>query len=525
MPVFKYGKGNSFYNLARQNQDGRIVTKLLVKGGTRNIDATAYGHATLRLPGGGKYVMANEDKYGTIMGRQDFPDVYPRIIHKEAGDPGSVTAARANNYGIYYIKDANLGFNPADYMLPGLSIKVVFQTGQLAGIPISANWHSNTQEFELIRGDYGLGVEVPGSVFVPAVGNLYSLEDIAMPATCITAAENELRQKAEAAIAQLCEPKVSYKATCNPLFFKNQLALYLSPGQAVLVEDPDIVPDGAVELRIHAITRRVHKEYDIDLEISDTLYSGRISKIETAIREVQDELTDVDKSVRKFTTPSRPVFRGNFDTIPSAERIFYNNPNRRDSVWYNGQYYEYKGADNAMNATWIAGNWQPFQSQYGSLATDLLLAIGANIGGWIFNGEILESQSGNAWMNGKTGEVRIGGRFESNRNGNRIVIDPATRQLSLYRDDTEVGSFYFVTDEYGYGAARLALASYNGNTKTSEAQLSPELGLIFTDYNTRKATSYGPVLIFDLDKLPTSKQSLAIGHVWRDGDVLKVVTE
>jgi hypothetical protein len=547
--TLEYGKGKSFYSLARQNQDGRIVTKLLVKGGTRNIDAATYGHAALRLPGGGKYVTANEDKYGTIMGRADFPDVYPRMIHKEAGDPGSVTAARANAYGIYYIKDANLGFNPADYMLPGLSIKVVFQTGQLAGMSIEANWHADAQEFELIRADYGLGIEVPGSVFVPATGDTYILEDIAMPEAYITAAEAELQQKAEAAIAQLCEPKVSYKATCNPLFFKHG-GPYLTPGHAVIVSDPDVVPGGSVELRVQSVTRRLHSDYDIDIELSDTLYSGRIGKIETAIREVQDELVTVDKSVRKFSAPYRPVFRGDFATIPAGERIFYNNPNRRDSVWYNGQYYEYKGADAAVNAAWIASAWQPFQGQYGSLATDLLLAIGANIGGWIFNGEILEAQSGNAWLNGKTGEVKIAGRFESNRNGNRIIIDPEQRCLKMVSgNNREALNISFEEKEDGaWVSPDITLNHYSDDVIVStthikgyEVTIKDEDGnqanirptsLEFFNSADGSQPSFSASRYFDsstesdnlyvkMNKLPTSNPNQP-GRIFRDGNNLKI---
>jgi len=116
--LFKYGKGNSLYDLSRTNQDGRIVTKLLISGSNRNIDSLTYGSSVLRLPEGERYVTKNTEKYGVVMGRQNFPDVYPRLIYKNPGDPGSVTSVRFAN-GIYYIKDENLNFNPGDYLLPG----------------------------------------------------------------------------------------------------------------------------------------------------------------------------------------------------------------------------------------------------------------------------------------------------------------------------------------------------------------------------------------------------------------------
>ena len=284
--LFKYGKGNSLYELSRQNQDGRIVTKLRVQGSNRNIDPATYGSPVLRLPGGGKYVTKNTEKYGVIMGRQRFDEVFPRLIHKNESDPGIVTSVRVVN-GIYYIKDSNLNFNPGDYLLPGLSIKVVFQTGQLGGLKIEANWNSSTQEYELIRNDYGLGMDVPASVFIPAVGDLYLLEDIRMPESYVLDAELELEERSLDAIAQVSEQKVSYKGPVNPLYFR-QLGEHLETGRAVIVEDSDIVDGGSVELRIQAFTRPVNNTYNLDIEISDTLYVSRISKMENSIRETKN---------------------------------------------------------------------------------------------------------------------------------------------------------------------------------------------------------------------------------------------
>jgi hypothetical protein len=282
--LFQYGKGNALYELGRTNQDGRIVTKLLVKGSDRNIDSSAYGSRFLHLPDGERYVTRNTEKYGVIMGRISFPDVYPRLIHKQPADPGSVTSVRVEN-GIYYIKDAYLDFEPE--LLPGKNIVVDFQTGQLGGVRIDANWHGDTKEFELITGDYGLGQDIPAGVFVPDKDDLYLLSDLKMPQAYIDAAERELAEKGEEAIAQMCEQKVSYKGPVNPLFFR-QLDERVDTGRAVIVEDDAIVDgSGSVELRVMAFTRGLNDDLDIDIEISDTLYVSRIDRIESTLQEVK----------------------------------------------------------------------------------------------------------------------------------------------------------------------------------------------------------------------------------------------
>jgi hypothetical protein len=291
--LFKYGKGNALYELSRTNQDGRIVTKLLVKGGDRNIDSSAYGSKFLHLPNNERYVEQNVDKFGVIMGRISFPDVFPRLIHKQPSDPGSVTGVRVDENGIYWIKDANLDFEPE--LLPGRNLVVDFQTGQLGGIKIDANWHTGTKEYELITGDYGLGQDIPGSIFVPKVGDLYLLSDLKMPQAYIDAAERELLERGREAISQMCEQKVSYKGPVNPLHFR-QLGERVETGRAVIVEDDAIVDGaGSVELRVAAFTRGVNDDLNIDIEISDTLYVSRIDRIE---REIQEVKTDTNERIR-----------------------------------------------------------------------------------------------------------------------------------------------------------------------------------------------------------------------------------
>lgn len=287
--VFKYGKGEAFYELTRQNHEGRIVTALRVRGSDRNIDSekSGYGNKYLLMPGKERYVYRNVNKYGILHGRMNFPDVYPRLIHKKPTDPGSVTSVRVNEDGKYFIKDQYLDFEPEK--LPDKNIVVDFQSGQLNGLKIEANWHSDTKEFELVKSDYGLAQKVPDGVFIPKVGDRYLLSDLKMPQVYIDAAERELKEKAEEAIAQLCEQKVSYRGAVNPLFFR-MLNERAETGRTVIVEDADIVDnEGKVELRIQALTRNVNDDLSLDIEISDTLYVSRIDKIESELQEHKDD--------------------------------------------------------------------------------------------------------------------------------------------------------------------------------------------------------------------------------------------
>jgi hypothetical protein len=96
------------------------------------------------------------------------------------------------------------------------------------------------------------------------------------------------------------------------------------------------------------------------------------------------------------------VYRGEF----SSSNTYYNNAARRDVVKYGNTYYIYAGTD-AAGGSWISANWQEFGSQFSSVATDLLLAVNANVGGFIFKNGRLESVNGKTYLDGESGVIVI----------------------------------------------------------------------------------------------------------------------
>lgn len=322
--AFKYGKGNALYELSRQNQDGRIVTALRVRGSDRNIDSFQYGSKYLHLPNNEHYVYQNVDKYGIIQDRMSFPEIYPRLIHKNIDDPGRVTSVRQNENGFWFVKDDNINKVFPDLnieLLDSQTLVVDFQTGELAGMKIDVNWHKETGEYELIVGDYGLGQDIPSDIFVPAVGDLYLLSNLKMPQAYIDAAEQELYEAGVEAIKQLCEQKVSYKGPVNPLFFR-LLNETIETGRAVVVEDDAIVDGaGSVELRIQAYTRSVNDDLTLDIEISDTLYVSRIDKIENTIK---DNKNDSDQKINYGDAYTKRRWRDAKETFEMLENAQLN---------------------------------------------------------------------------------------------------------------------------------------------------------------------------------------------------------
>ncbi len=212
------------------------------------------------------------------------------------------------------------------------------------------------------------------------------------------------------------------------------------------------------------------------------------------------------------------VFRGDYAVLQDkGETIFYNNSTRRDVVYYNSNYYVYNGTNGQNNATWVASRWQTFGAQFSSVATNLLLAESANVGGWMFQNERLESQSGGAYLDGRDGTVNIAGTFTSNSNGNKIIIDPSTRSFRLRSaSGGDVGMWGF----FPSGSYLTVFYESGGDMY--------DVTIVGNSFSLRKNNiPYFTItnkIWCDLDQFPTaaSLSTLVRGEWYRDNDSIKV---
>ena len=101
------------------------------------------------------------------------------------------------------------------------------------------------------------------------------------------------------------------------------------------------------------------------------------------------------------------VFRGVYD----SSKIYYGTTTRLDAVKYNGVYYIARiDAVSIFNILPTdTSKWNSFGAQFESVATQLLLAEEANIAGWIFRNNRLESTDGNVYLDGNNGCIVING--------------------------------------------------------------------------------------------------------------------
>lgn len=115
------------------------------------------------------------------------------------------------------------------------------------------------------------------------------------------------------------------------------------------------------------------------------------------------------------------VYRGIYD----SSKTYYGNSKRLDAVKYNNQYYIARidaGTFTGLVPT-NTGKWNTFGAQFETIATNLLLAEGANIGDWFIKGGKIVSTMGN---------------------GNRVELDASMARI--YIESSSGGGDYALVD-------------------------------------------------------------------------------
>ena len=115
------------------------------------------------------------------------------------------------------------------------------------------------------------------------------------------------------------------------------------------------------------------------------------------------------------------VYRGIYD----SSKTYYGNSKRLDAVKYNNQYYIVRiDAGTFSNVTpTTTSKWNTFGAQFETIATNLLLAEGANIGDWFIKGGKIVSTMGN---------------------GNRVELDASMARI--YIESSSGGGDYALVD-------------------------------------------------------------------------------
>lgn len=301
--TLEYGKGKGLYSINRDNvSSSNIITRLKVFGSTENI-TSKYRADRLCMYGKDKsssYIEKPEAvaKYGIFEGRKNFDDIKPTF-------PGKITAivdgdvlSFIDDTFPFDIKKTNAD-GETEYMIAGVSPKVHFNSGNLAGYEFEVHDYDHaTHKFTLIKQTDDRGNVFPSETspaFRFAKDDTYKVLDIAYSKEIEEAAENLLAEEGNKYYDDNCQPKVQYSIEVTKSFVEQHFGTsdgivnVFAPGDCLPIKDDEIGVDKAI--RIKSFTRNVLDPYDYALTISDVSTKADI------ITRVISEIGDIDKVI------------------------------------------------------------------------------------------------------------------------------------------------------------------------------------------------------------------------------------
>lgn len=311
---FTYGRTGGLYQLTRQNVNSQsVVTRLYVYGGRNNLGNT-YRNSKLCLPGKLKNDSYIEDEiavglYGVKENTKTFDKIFPARY-------GTVTSLGEETFTFH---DSSMDFDlnetepdpgaPAPeegeepvtrtkWLIPGISAKVRFTTGNLAGYEFDVHSYDHTtKEIKIVPFVDESGYKFPSetsSAFQIAIGDVYYFTDINLPLAYITEAEEKLETEGEKYYNKYRQPQVQYSLSIHPRFLEKYagapetISNIFSLGDQIQVIDDDIGVNKS--LRITGFTRDALDPYRYTLTLSEAAYNKTI--INRIISDIED-ITDI----------------------------------------------------------------------------------------------------------------------------------------------------------------------------------------------------------------------------------------
>ncbi|MDM8174797.1 hypothetical protein QT327_10590 [Olivibacter sp. 47] len=462
--VLQYGKGNGLYSLARSYvEDKNVVTRVYGIGGSRNLP-TGYTKSRLQLD---SPLEANIDLYGIIEGQYVNEDIYPTRT-------GTVTSVTPYDPETKFnmLVDADLPFNIKDQLAPGLTAKISFDNGELAGYEFEITEYDPVTKTitYLTNTDTSTGLSMPNSNFQAKAGDNYKLLDIVLPQSYVDEAISRLTTETQAFLDESKFPRVAYDLTIDVLHFKRN-GYVLNPGDRIRIIDTDI--------NVDMLIRVTSVNYPLAFYLDNSLWSGMQYSVElandfipyTTQERIQIEVRENKKAIKEQSKASKHT-QAALDEIARAAAI------NQFARTYIGQLAILTGALVVGNP--ISGQ-TAFVSGLGEELTDLRFGAGGTIDDPESN-KFRVNHGGQVWMT----DAFIRGVIEalSGRIGNWIISDGG-----IINED---GSAYIIARE-NLGVDQEATAMIGANVLSAVTGLRA-VGLFRNTEEAPLFTNYGLIL-------------------------------
>ena len=308
---FEWGKCGGLFTLKDQKVDDKaIITRLWVEGGTTNIRSDYRNYSErLQLPypkrmnknehtlADGTVIPANSEMIGIdddnkryiedaelaqeIGSEEDgaqYDDIYPKRT-------GVVTAIVEDDMNSFVDDTMDFDLNEKDdngtkYLINGVTAKITFITGRLAGqqfeVKADSGYDHAKKQFTLIPFTDKRGLTIPttdSEAFRVEVGNTYKITDINLPKSYEDNAEEDLWYAGYDDFKPRTQSRVQYALTFDRSYFLENLP---DDSETSVFKVGDYVPVKDVRfgveksIRIQKISRNLLVDHDYSLTLSDT---------------------------------------------------------------------------------------------------------------------------------------------------------------------------------------------------------------------------------------------------------------
>ncbi|MCJ7821273.1 MAG: hypothetical protein MUP53_08725, partial [Bacteroidales bacterium] len=191
-------------------------------------------------------------------------------------------------YSVFFFKMAGFTFTEG-MIVPGKTLSVHFESGNLLGREFELGYNSTTSEYEIIF-DESTGYIIPNEVLIPTDGDTVILFNILMPQVYVDAAEAELEDAVDAEIAKQSIDLNTYRVNSFPVRF-SQLGISLTVGSNVTF----VNGANTLTTRVLAITEK------LDYPVQKTIQIGE-KKVYRTTQQLKEAVTNINKNVDVIAT-------------------------------------------------------------------------------------------------------------------------------------------------------------------------------------------------------------------------------
>ncbi|MEZ2446130.1 hypothetical protein AB6805_30655 [Chitinophaga sp. RCC_12] len=310
------GKNKGLYEINRQTlNDAKIITRLYAFGSDKNLPPDYRDYATrLRMTGGAIYLEKNVATYGLIESVVVLDDVYP---HRT----GKVTGSDITNPFVF--TDIAIDFDVNAQLLPGVTAKVTFNTGQLAGYTFDiAQFNNTTKRFTINLNKDEKAIDVPSTLLRPQIGDEYVLVDIQMPNSYVVAAEAALTQKAQTLLDTASAPQFQLQVDCDPAYFRRK-NLKIDIGDLIWIYDLQMGINQRI--RVAAFTRAFDDEFNYQLTLADAVTQQPITELYGATGDNSRQIQDINSRLNNRSSENNfvgQVFMADVESTSDTTGMF-----------------------------------------------------------------------------------------------------------------------------------------------------------------------------------------------------------